>query len=630
MRQFLLTLTFLTFSFVDARYVDAAGMAPKKAVAAPALKTFTAEDLYKLYKPAVVKIQIKQQNILIGWGTGFFVSGDGSLITNYHVIRSAIKSRSFRAEFVLSDGQIIRDFQIGRCQDSRQIDLCLLKLPVKPKRFFQTSSYRPSPGESLYVIGHPQGLDFSITNGIVSAVRESPDHIQELQITAAISPGNSGGPIFNSHGTLLGVTSKFLKDGQNLNFGILTSEVETYLRQTVSYASIDSYQHQSRLRTEELMNKWLGSDLSPALESALQGSSLKGFSSLKVVKFQFGNEMIQMTIPKLFSTCTRPPEKSDVIMYNCSALGDAAILSVQRLPSAGIDSLLELNGKQILKTKPLPIVEALIHEGTWAEVEHTLTPEARKQLYSMPGIADCQRLKFNPTEHATFSSDSVVCRFSVTNDSEPDAYSYSIWIQKKSFIYGFHIWMDDRSFVRYFKNIPSLAIMTAQSESVVPESQRQLASLPEKLFSLKLAASYEYLHSKVVDRASTIHMYGKARASGGRVGPSVFVVQELKESFSPREIKQVADNLFHGTMSGFGASLQDSFTTAENVSVDGMLGRMYLSRAKKDKESLVVFHTTLLSDNRTFVIFGYADSKEGDHALEDFRSMCTSFKRKLD
>jgi S1-C subfamily serine protease len=77
-------------------------------------------------------------------------------------------------------------------------------------------------GQTILVIGSPEGLAGTVSNGIVAAIRQDPDLIQ---ITAAVSPGSSGSPVLGEYGDVIAVVSEILKEGQNLNFAIPAKEV---------------------------------------------------------------------------------------------------------------------------------------------------------------------------------------------------------------------------------------------------------------------------------------------------------------------------------------------------------------------------------------------------------------------
>ena len=98
-------------------------------------------------------------------------------------------------------------------------DLALLVAPgltATPARLGQASQLKV--GEPVYAVGAPQGLELSLSEGIVSQLRGGPPPI--IQTTVAISQGSSGGGLFNAQGELVGITTFYLKEGQNLNFAL--------------------------------------------------------------------------------------------------------------------------------------------------------------------------------------------------------------------------------------------------------------------------------------------------------------------------------------------------------------------------------------------------------------------------
>ncbi|MCS5594347.1 MAG: S1C family serine protease [Porticoccaceae bacterium] len=95
--------------------------------------------------------------------------------------------------------------------------------------------------ESVFTIGHPEGFEYSTSRRIVSAIRgmrhpfypESGIIKRYIQIDAAISPGNSGGPLFNSDQNVIGINTWGRTDGQNLNFAVHCSEIKTFLAKRI-------------------------------------------------------------------------------------------------------------------------------------------------------------------------------------------------------------------------------------------------------------------------------------------------------------------------------------------------------------------------------------------------------------
>jgi tetratricopeptide (TPR) repeat protein len=106
-------------------------------------------------------------------------------------------------------------------------DLCLLNvdMPLTRSRASELSRALPDEGEAIFVIGNPLKLEGSVSDGIVSAVREVPNVGRIIQITAPTSHGNSGSPVFNLKGQVLGVVTVKVTNGQNINLAIAAARV---------------------------------------------------------------------------------------------------------------------------------------------------------------------------------------------------------------------------------------------------------------------------------------------------------------------------------------------------------------------------------------------------------------------
>jgi S1-C subfamily serine protease len=183
-------------------------------------------DVVLNQKKAVVTIYVssqdKEKSIA---GSGFIIDSDGIVITNYHVISSSIKDngssilvRTYtKAYYVVED---ILAFDEER-------DLAILKLAASELPATRLAvKYQPKQGEQIVVIGSPLGLETTVTDGIISSIRGKS---QLLQITAAISSGSSGSPVFNTKGEVIGVATFLLKGGQSLNFALPVSLVQDLL-----------------------------------------------------------------------------------------------------------------------------------------------------------------------------------------------------------------------------------------------------------------------------------------------------------------------------------------------------------------------------------------------------------------
>jgi Flp pilus assembly protein TadD len=178
--------------------------------------------LVKRVKPAVVAISTYDANgEAVMTGSGFFLR-PGQVVTNLHVVRGAV-----RAEIKTLDGKG-KVFPVnGVLAVDEEGDLVLLgvEMPLERARSSELASELPDEGETIFVIGNPLKLEGSVSDGIVSAVREVPNSYRIIQITAPISHGNSGSPVFNLRGQVLGVVTVKVTNGQNINLAIEAARV---------------------------------------------------------------------------------------------------------------------------------------------------------------------------------------------------------------------------------------------------------------------------------------------------------------------------------------------------------------------------------------------------------------------
>jgi S1-C subfamily serine protease len=160
----------------------------------------------------------------IALGTGFLVSPDGVILTNYHVIETGnIAVVKFPGGTVLPvDGVLAAD---------KVRDLAIIKIHGKTFRTLTLgNSDQIRVGEEVVAIGNPLSLESTVSNGIVSGMRTSKEQGGKfLQTTAPISPGSSGGPLFNMAGEVVGITTLKFKGGENLNFAIPINDAKRLL-----------------------------------------------------------------------------------------------------------------------------------------------------------------------------------------------------------------------------------------------------------------------------------------------------------------------------------------------------------------------------------------------------------------
>ena len=176
--------------------------------------------LVKRVKPAVVAIATYDAaGEPLMTGSGFFLK-PGQVVTNLHVVRGAV-----RAEIKTLDGKG-KVFPVnGTLAVDEEGDLALLGVDTPTDRSSELASELPDEGEPIFVIGNPLKLEGSVSDGIVSAVREVPNSYRIIQITAPISHGNSGSPVFNMKGQVLGVVTVKVTNGQNINLALAAARV---------------------------------------------------------------------------------------------------------------------------------------------------------------------------------------------------------------------------------------------------------------------------------------------------------------------------------------------------------------------------------------------------------------------
>jgi S1-C subfamily serine protease len=189
-------------------------------------QTFSQEslpDLVRRVKPTVVAIATYDSDgEALMTGSGFFLR-PGQVVTNLHVIRGAQ-----RCEVKTLDGKG-RVFPVaGTIAVDEEGDLALLSVSMPPDRprASEVAKVLPDEGETIFVIGNPLKLEGSVSDGIVSAVREVPNVGKIIQITAPISHGNSGSPVFNLKGQVVGVVTVKVTNGQNINLAIAAARLD--------------------------------------------------------------------------------------------------------------------------------------------------------------------------------------------------------------------------------------------------------------------------------------------------------------------------------------------------------------------------------------------------------------------
>jgi len=157
-------------------------------------------------------------------GSGFLISKDGDVVTNYHVIKNGSKGVIKLPDHTWYDID-------GVLASDKDRDVAIIKAHGSDFRVLALGdSRRLQVGEEVVAIGNPLSLESTVSNGIISGIRAADEKGNDLlQTTAPISPGSSGGPLFNMAGEVVGITTSHIEGGENLNFAIPINDVKRML-----------------------------------------------------------------------------------------------------------------------------------------------------------------------------------------------------------------------------------------------------------------------------------------------------------------------------------------------------------------------------------------------------------------
>ena len=180
----------------------------------PSIALSDAREIFKENsKSVVVIVTVDNKGNPLSQGSGFIVRADGAIVTNYHVIRGASDIK------VKVDNKIL-DVE-GLIYYDIENDLAILKAKGEKLPTVKLGNVeKGNIGENIYIISSPQGMENTISDGLLSGIRDIASHKKVLQITAPVSPGSSGSPVFNEDGEVVGITTFLLEESQNLNFAM--------------------------------------------------------------------------------------------------------------------------------------------------------------------------------------------------------------------------------------------------------------------------------------------------------------------------------------------------------------------------------------------------------------------------
>lgn len=572
----------------------------------------TPDGIFKRYKEAVVRIEVLLHGASLGVGSGFFISKTGEIATSLHVVRPWLTHPEAEIRVRTAGGQVLRQVQVGNCGDSRGIDLCLLKVAALPKAILPPSMTAVTPGESIVTIGHPRGLDFSISTGIVSAIRENPSGWNEVQIDAAISPGNSGGPIINSNGQAVGVVYQFERDGQNLNFGITSDELSKLLSQGEdnsrnTYLKIADARRTHLERGRRISKRAIDKLIRPAIQSMNTSTTDTRPSGFKWMRASLDEKSFLMLVPEVLQSCERSDEGAGVAATSCSSNGGDLILTIQRRPRTLEGSMVSYRGRRLVVSRHLSVVDRLESEGQWEKIK----PHERAFL-SRPSPAKCQSFTKSNGQSAVVASDegsnlavrmkgffekaTAICRFETENDSEPGAISFSQWIEYGTEFYGINVWTADPSRLSFAQSLADLVLVSAGA---------QADDASAKPYRLSLRPGLKRKETGIRGRwipAADHYDFFQDEISAIAIGKTTAVVpSQMNRSFTDWVVAIAKANGLRLTATGT-ASLESTMSHTEVAGQNGRIGSWVATSVTDRSKSYMIHLAASYGSDSTWVI----------------------------
>ena len=233
----------LEIRVADVREIEA-GDAPIAAAAEEASLYSTAVDLpersareqSRTLGPTVIMVSTPR-----GLGSGVFVHPDGYAVTNAHVVQgeTAVRATAWLRQ---EDGSLRRTVidSVELLALNNHYDLALIRVPHPDGGSFEAAFLEAEdglqPGQTVFAIGNPLGLEQTLTEGVVSTRNRSMGGLSYIQTDTAVNPGNSGGPLFNARGEVVGITNMRLLASEALNFAIPARYVKDFLRNREAFA----------------------------------------------------------------------------------------------------------------------------------------------------------------------------------------------------------------------------------------------------------------------------------------------------------------------------------------------------------------------------------------------------------
>lgn len=277
--------------------------------------TYTAEELYQLTKDSVGELTLySKSGDKIGLGTAFVYTKDGQIVTNYHVIEHACS-----AVFAIGTEEYEVQRIIGYDED---LDLAILKIAATGLKPLYVCKAPVTTGAQVYALGSSRGMTSTFTSGIITTAEREMDGVTYVQHNAAISEGNSGGPLINSYGEVIAVNTMYINNAQNLNFSVFASELtKVKIDKSLTLSEFYAISHDPIADLRELVLSYgeYSEGTYDLLVSLQFSSNVQSVSTAVLTYFPDEDALVLVIVDMTVNNA----EQYDIYMLNLSEAGDS-------------------------------------------------------------------------------------------------------------------------------------------------------------------------------------------------------------------------------------------------------------------------------------------------------------------
>jgi S1-C subfamily serine protease len=201
----------------------------------------------KVSPSVLIIVSFNSYNEIVSQGTGFAIN-ENEAVTNRHVIEGA------KNVIILTSNN--KKYTVTHIiSPDKNLDLARLYIASKALFPLKIARSDPSLGQSIIVIGNPLGLEQTVSNGIISAIRNDKLFGKVFQLTAPISKGSSGSPVFNMNSEVVGVVTYYISGGQNLNFSLPLTTILKYGQNNKQTFRLWSSQNTKKVSFDKIVKK---------------------------------------------------------------------------------------------------------------------------------------------------------------------------------------------------------------------------------------------------------------------------------------------------------------------------------------------------------------------------------------